>query len=385
MNDPYFTLDQAVRGWDRHERAHGRQPVVAYDLDPPASAVCAAGRGETARALTELADTHPDAVRGHLAYLSRLTGESIRPLDAYVAVTQQTPLQPVGDAHLQRRRDELANFAAAVGVTFGPELPAQLTATETPVGAADLEDVISLELDRWLSVVATYVRSDVTFDVAIERVDEDVYWSYWLDGAGRNARMRINMRHAQFTLTQARQFALHELCGHALQCASWSARRVENGTARFPATHCVHLGQQPAFEGIGQALGLLVARTDKLLAARTRLTLYSQLVYGRAHRQLAFGADRTTVERELRRWLPWWDPAAAGRFIADRRDDALLSSYLWSYPAGAAFFWQLADAHSQVARDVLTAAYDRPLTLTALAGVAADCNEQLRRHRGHHG
>ncbi|MBB5917650.1 hypothetical protein BJY24_006562 [Nocardia transvalensis] len=66
--------------------------------------------------------------------------------------------------------------------------------------------------------------STAPYDLSIETVDIDAHWSYWLDGAGQKPRLRINLRNARFTEAVARQFALHEVLGHALQFASISAR-----------------------------------------------------------------------------------------------------------------------------------------------------------------
>ncbi len=66
--------------------------------------------------------------------------------------------------------------------------------------------------------------STAPFNLTIQTTEVDAYWAYWLDGAGDNVRLRLNLPRASFTKVAARQFALHEVLGHGLQGASWSAR-----------------------------------------------------------------------------------------------------------------------------------------------------------------
>jgi hypothetical protein len=49
------------------------------------------------------------------------------------------------------------------------------------------------------SIVRQSVGTDASFSLRVETVDVDAYWGYWLDGVGENVRLRLNLRHAQFT------------------------------------------------------------------------------------------------------------------------------------------------------------------------------------------
>ena len=69
--------------------------------------------------------------------------------------------------------------------------------------------------------------------------------------------MRINARNASFTEVQARQFALHEVLGHGLQCASYAQQCREQDVPWVRLTS-VHAQQQVLLEGLAQALPLFV-------------------------------------------------------------------------------------------------------------------------------
>lgn len=113
-------------------------------------------------------------------------------------------------------------------------------------------------------------------------MEHDEYWSYWLDGAGHDARLRINRRTAAFTRNDAYRFALHEVLGHALQYASITdyAERHQVEWIRLLADHSNH---QILFEGLAQVLPFAFRSQDPLHVASARLDHYVQLVRGTLH------------------------------------------------------------------------------------------------------
>ena len=134
-------------------------------------------------------------------------------------------------------------------------------------------------------------------------VNVDAYWGYWLDGEGSTARLRLNMRHAAFTKVRARQFALHEVLGHALQCASL-AEQCASYDVPWVRVMSVHARQQVNAEGLAQALPLFVVPDDPAVVARVRLDQYTQLVRAHIHIALNSGTSSrnacTTHERTCR-------------------------------------------------------------------------------------
>ena len=116
-----------------------------------------------------------------------------------------------------------------------------------PVDAADAADVIQKYASELEADVRRLADSQAPFHLSVEHVDLDAYWAYWLDGAGHNVRMRINARNASFTEVQARQFALHEVLGHGLQCASYAQQCQEHDVPWVRLTS-VHAQQQVLLE-----------------------------------------------------------------------------------------------------------------------------------------
>ncbi|WP_433330707.1 hypothetical protein [Spirillospora sp. CA-294931] len=196
----------------------------------------------------------------------------------------------------------------------------------------------------------------------------DAYWFYWLDGAGHRVRVRINLRRARFTKVAARQFALHEVLGHGLQGASWSARAAAEDVPWVRLTS-VHAPQQVLLEGLAMALPLFVAPDDEPLITRTKFDHYNLLVRSELHRALNQGTPIADLAAHARARLPWVSDAAIADLLKDRGVDPQLRSYLWAYPAGFDWFVHLADADQATRSAVLRTAYREPLTPTQLAAL----------------
>jgi hypothetical protein len=218
-------------------------------------------------------------------------------------------------------------------------------------------------------VIRRLAGTQAPYSVTVEVEDVDAYWSFWLDGAGAEVRLRFNPRRAVFTENRLRQFVMHEILGHALQSASMAdtCRREDVPWVRLLS---VHLPHQVALEGLAQAMPLFIAPENTRLIARVRFEHYQQLV--RAELHLAINAGRPVAEcaAHARARAPFWTATAIGDALSDRGRDPLLRSYLWAYPAGIDWWVALADSgDARTVEHVLRAAYRRPLTPTDLAGL----------------
>lgn len=363
--------------WDAYERANGRTAVIDFDCRPVRPAASPAeGRLVV---LDELRALHAKAVDAEdgpvstrltadLAYLGALLGEH-RPLDEYVRATQGCPALGWPSSWVEARGEVAREHLEASGVRWGRDTENDLADLEGRLEVEAVGAAIRLAADEFEPVVRAATGTDAPFALAVEAVDVDAYWGYWLDGAGHNARLRINTRTAKFTAVRARQFALHEVLGHALQSASFTAAAA---AADVPWVRLlsVHAPQQVLLEGLAQALPLLVVPTERPLALRVRLDRYLQLVRAELHLALGTGTPAGECADLARRRVPFWTDSAIASMLSDRGGDPLLRSYLWSYSAGIDWFVCLADSGSpDVIQEVLRAAYRAPLTpnqLTAL-------------------
>jgi hypothetical protein len=294
-----------------------------------------------------------------IAYLRALLGERCS-LNEYVRATQGAEArgwpQNYVDAVGSRAREALK----ALGIAWGPGTLRELVVSEGAVGVEEAASTIRAEATRFEHAVRALTGATALFDLHIELADTDAYWRYWLDGAGNKIRLRLNLRHAQFTRVTARQFALHEVLGHGLQSVSF-ARTARISVTEWPRVLSVHCPTQICLEGLAQALPLFVAPDDEQLIARAHLNHFQQLVNAQMHISINNGSTMQECSDYARARVPFWSEEEIADALLDRRSNPQLRSYLWAYPAGVDWFSALASADPTTIREVFHAAYQKPL------------------------
>ena len=361
--------ENVLRAWNRYEIERGAHPVIDYDCSPTATDVPAVdNRLEALQRLSEL-EAEATAVGNtalatridaDIAYCAALLGEH-DPLARYIRRTQGCEPTGWSDEYLEQHLERAQHCLAALGIDWGPKTMADLMESEGPIDASASADAIREAAADLEPSVRTATGSTADYDLTIESVDIDAYWSYWLDGAGQQPRLRINHRNARFTRVAARQFALHEILGHALQFASISAHCAQEDV-HWIRLFSVHSPNQVLFEGLAQAMPLFVTPDNENLTARVRLDHYHQLVRGQLHLALAAGEPIPNLAERARRSVPYWTDTQIADMLTDRAANPLLRSYMWSYSAGIDWFVRLADTAGAPVERILHAVYRAPHT-----------------------
>ncbi|MEM8925018.1 MAG: hypothetical protein AAGD35_16045 [Actinomycetota bacterium] len=361
-------VESLLKGWDAHERSNGRQPIVDFDCFPEGpEADEISSRIQVYERLVELLDrARADdndwligRLRADIAYVSAMLGQRL-PLADYIRETQGATPVRWPDDYVERRRVEAVEALAGLGIDWGPSTLNDLEDSEGRISPQETADEIRAEAERFEAQVRELVDTDAPFTLNVEEVEVDAYWAYWMDGVGERARLRINLRNAQFTKIRARQLALHEIHGHALQGASFYQRAQANDVP-WARLLSVHGPQQILLEGLAQAFPHFIAPDDEPLMARTRLTHYIQLVRGQMH--LMVNEDRPVMDAVdfMRSSLPFSSDAAIADAINDRSVNTQLRSYLWSYGSGMDWFVELSEQAPDVLKGTLRRAYREPL------------------------
>ncbi|SFP73687.1 hypothetical protein SAMN04489713_1175 [Actinomadura madurae] len=363
-------IETALRAWNAYEIARGGSPVIDFDCHPIGPAPePAPDRLTVYRQLTELrpAATGPLATRldADLAYLGALLGEH-RPLSDYVRATQGCGTAGWPEEYMAERAEQARTALADLGITWGPHTNAELRQAEGLLEVSEAPDAIRQATEDLEPAVRQATGSTAPYRLTIETAEVDAYWAYWLDGAGQDVRLRLNLPNVEFTQTGARQFALHEVLGHGLQSAGYSAQATAEDVP-WVRLLSIHAPQQVMLEGLAQAWPLFLLPEDKVLIARVRLAHYTQLVLAQVHRALNDSAPAIECADHLRAAVPWWTDKTIAGYLADRGTDPQHRTYMWAYPAGFDWFAALADADVKVSGEVLHAAYRAPLTPTDLA------------------
>jgi len=373
-------VEGALRAWNRLEIGRGAAAVVDFDCHPQSDdGQVASGRLAVWRQLTELreqavAEGDGRLVRrvgAHLAYLEALLGVVV-PVREYIEVTQGCGALGWDKEYVSAIGERARVALNDLGIGWGPRTDEELTHTEGELPQDEAAAAIQEEAKNLEPLVRAASGTSADFELSIETVDIPAYWAYWLDGSGKNVRLRINERNARFTPVQARQFALHEVLGHGLQCASFT-HECATADVSWVRVTSVHAQQQVLLEGLAQAFPLFVMPDDAQLAARVRLAHYTQLVQAELHLAVNSGRSIQDCLDHAKRRVPFWDDERIADILTDRGADPLLRSYLWSYPAGIDWFVSLADrADPATIAAILQAAYREPLGPDDLAGMWAD-------------
>ncbi|HSV68345.1 MAG TPA: hypothetical protein VLJ59_20960 [Mycobacteriales bacterium] len=362
-------VEAALCAWDGYEAGKGAPRVIDYDCRPTRDEVKPANNRlavyRELHALYHEANSAGETriacrVAADLAYLGALLGE--RPdIETFIRLTQGCAARGWPPEYVTARGKLARDTLKALGVTWGPNTTVELDSSEGVADAGEAPDAIRHAADELEPLVRQLTGADPHYDLTIATAHTDQYWSYWLDGAGQQSRLRLNLRRAKFTNVRIRQFALHEVLGHALQSASLAAlcARVDVPWVRLLSVHAPH---QVLMEGVAQALPLFVTPHDSALIARVRLDHYLQLVRSELHLFVNTGMTVSECVRHARFRVPFWPDEEIADALTDRSTNPQLRSYLWAYPAGLDWFVALADANADAIPEVLHAAYRGPLT-----------------------
>jgi hypothetical protein len=367
-------VEHAIRRWHALETFRGADPIIDYDCAPPNEPVDPySDRFAALDSLLQLRDqadgdsTLTTQLDAHTTYLRAILGEQTS-LEAYIQRTQGCSARGWSPDYVRYRGELARSELGCLDIAWGADTWHRLHELEGNLTIADPSAAIREFADKFESTVRKLTGSKTQFTLTVENVEVDAYWSYWLDGAGRDARLRINMANASFTASDAYRFALHEVLGHALQYASLTAY-AESHEVDWPRLLSVHCPHQVLFEGLGQTLPLIADPDNEIVRARVRLDHYLQLVRAELHVLINnVGSTAACHDLALQR-VPFWTDAVVARELVDRSHNPQLRSYLWAYPAGIDWFVNLHEAGGTLAAEVLHEAYQRPLDPRELRGL----------------
>ncbi len=362
-----------MRRWHALETSRGEAPVIDFDCAPPPDKPSPfdnrfAALDDLTRLRIEADTQHQPALTvqldAHIAYLCAVLGQQL-PLDEYISLTQGCAPRGWTRDYVAQREWIAREALGSLGISWDEHTWTNLGAMSEQLPAADVSSAIAEYAGKYESSIRRLVDTDADFNLTIEDVEVDAYWSYWLDGAGHDARLRINKNKTSFSRVDAYRFALHEVLGHALQYSSLTAQ-AESNTVEWPRILAIHCPHQVLFEGLAQILPWLASPDDEIICARTRLDHFLNLVRGQIHILVNSGTTAADCRDLARRQVPWWTDEEIARELYDRSRNPQFRSYLWSYPAGIDWFVRLVETGGTALAEVLREAYRRPLTPSEL-------------------
>jgi len=375
-------VERVLRSWDRFERDHGNQPVIDYDCindsNSRAGITSAKSRLEVFEKLTQMRETAErqgldrivERLTADLALLSAYLGERAS-LDDYLERTQGCKGLGWSDRYVDHRGEIARKALGDLDIAWSADTRAKLDGLSRQISAEDIGDLIRSESERFEPSVREFAATSAKFDLTVAQVELDEYWGYWIDGVGKDVRLRLNLRNARFTAVTARIFALHEILGHGLQYAGLAEEYApkHDDWVRLLSVHALY---QVTFEGLAQALPLMIIPDDRECAAHVRLAHFEELVRSELHRMIAGGALISDCLSHARSRIPYWSNQYVVNLLHDRGNNAVLRSYLWAYPAGIDWVVNLAEAGPEISKPIVRELYHEPFTPSALQKVWSD-------------
>jgi hypothetical protein len=85
------------------------------------------------------------------------------------------------------------NALADLGITWGPDTNTELRQAEGVLDVAEAPDVIRQAAAELEPAVREATGSTAPYRLTVETSEVDAYWAYWLDGAGQDVRLRLNL------------------------------------------------------------------------------------------------------------------------------------------------------------------------------------------------
>jgi hypothetical protein len=371
-------LESVLRGWNAYEIRRGAAPVIDYDLRPDITEAVPIGsrleayeRCHDVLVGAEKADDPyvADRARADASYLGALLGIRL-PIEDYIRATQGCEAVEWPAEYLSVRRKQARTALEDLGITWGPSTTDELRELGGPISPEQAALEIRTAAETYEPLVRAATGATAPFNLSIETVAVDAYWHYWIDGAGSDVRLRLNVARARFTRVRSRQFALHEVLGHGLQSASIARHSVDHDVP-WVRLFSVHAPQQTLLEGLAQALPLTIAPEDELLIACVRLDHYLQLVRANLHLAINRADSVSSCVQYARDHAPFWTNEEISDVLTDRTVNPLLRSYLWSYAAGMDWFVNLFE-NGRATSAILQAAYQEPLRPVDLTRLWAD-------------
>jgi hypothetical protein len=92
---------------------------------------------------------------------------------------------------------------AELGISRDKPIDDQLDALDPPLAFDNMEQTFRSMLDDHRHSLEAIIDEPVAFELAIVGIEVDDYWSYWVDGTGRQFRLRLNRERASFSRSEA--------------------------------------------------------------------------------------------------------------------------------------------------------------------------------------
>ena len=306
------------RRWHALEESLGGDAIIDFDYCPPEfvrerapfeSRLAVLRTLDTLREALASAKPHEFCNHEHLtiklegssAYVRALMGQRFAIQD-YIKQTLGIDVEPVTDSELSQLREDAERSLSRIGIQLRKE---DREKHERETVDPDVSS-FGIELREIATRMVEYVRQELELeaipDYTIQEVQEDAYWTNFVDGKlGAPLRLRFNT-HPRKTYRKGLAFemAAHEVAAHLINILelSLSAKRGKVDAAALNTT--LHSCELYQMEGLAQSLIHLLDHpfeVSDFTAIETDLRTYHIALLQRAHLDIEGGKPVDEVLR----------------------------------------------------------------------------------------
>jgi len=372
------------RGWHDFEQRHGGPNVIDFDLCRPGEGRSFRSRGEILAALIDLLPRVDDVwdeaaflrsrISGSVAYIRALMGQQI-PFPEYVERTLGVRPVKFSDEDIAAAESELskrlAPFGLELNAAYRSRFESRMILREREVIRAGI-----LDYRGWVALLKdTGIPVPDAFDVTVEFVEVDAYWSNWIRGTARGAMtLSINL-HPRQRYDRGRPLALclHEICGHAVHMSIWRDRIRDGTLVEACGATTVHAPEMFVSEGLGQTVADLLndraGLPDELVLSRL-LHTHKLMVLHNMHLLIYEGIPIEDAIEYARARLPFTDETILESEARDRGTNPLFRTYQLSYAVAEREITRLSRGMSAARRQrFFRTLFTRPLIPQELPGL----------------
>lgn len=272
---------------------------------------------------------------GAAAFLRALMGErsSFR---HYLRATMGIDPEPMPLEELGAMHTELEQRFSKLNIPFSREGKSAFDEYMVMEDVSLFGDTLRSEANHWVNLLQQRIGLTTQPIYRIEVVNEDAYWSNWIDGSvDTMIRLRINT-HPRITFLKGSEtgFAVHEIGGHALQILELDAARQVGKVDGAALNLAVHSCEQFQLEGLAQTVMFLVAEEGEIpeaLEVDAKLRFYHSALTNNAQIELEAGRPIDEVVEYLLHQAPFLAPLKALSDLRDRQRHPLYRAYMYVY------------------------------------------------------
>lgn len=342
------------RRWHSFEGTLGADngTIIDFDFCPPeyvSDSTPFADRMEVLATVMKLREAHADAapsefcnyehlgkkLEGSEAYVRALMGERFS-IESYIRATLGVGADRASMMEIEALRDEVERALASIGVRH---LATDLARYEAVTLDANVTS-FGVELREIATRMVAFVRDELGLhadpDYTIEEVQEDEYWTNFVDGKlGSPLRLRFNTHpRKSYRKGLAFEMAAHEVAAHLLNILELSLSERQ-GRVDAPALNTtLHSCELIQMEGLAQSLIHLLEHpfeVSPFALVNEALRSYHMALLQNAHLDLEEGKLVDEVVRSVTEAAPFLNELGVLSELRDRSRSVCFRTLIFVY------------------------------------------------------